>query len=147
MYSLMSMRTMACSSSNRNSASALASSVLPTPVGPRNRNEPIGRFGSLEPGAGAADGVGDGVDRLVLADDALVQPLLHVDELLELALHELGHRDAGPRRDDLGDVVGRDLLPAAASRGPGAWPGPPPAPRAAPGARGSVSYWSLAAVS
>ena len=49
MNSLMSMRTMAFSSSNRNSASALHSSVFPTPVGPRNRNEPIGRFGSPSP--------------------------------------------------------------------------------------------------
>ncbi|MPN06020.1 hypothetical protein SDC9_153274 [bioreactor metagenome] len=49
MYSLMSMRTMACSSSKRNSARALASSVLPTPVGPRKRNEPVGRFGSEMP--------------------------------------------------------------------------------------------------
>ena len=32
--------------SNRKEARALASSVLPTPVGPRSRNEPIGRFGS-----------------------------------------------------------------------------------------------------
>ena len=40
---------MARSSSNRNSASALASSVLPTPVGPRNRNDPIGRSGSATP--------------------------------------------------------------------------------------------------
>jgi hypothetical protein len=39
-----------------------------------------------------------------------VEALLHLDELLELALHQLRHRDAGPRRDDLGDVVGRDLL-------------------------------------
>src|SRR5687768_9646910 len=45
----MSMRTIARSSSNRNSASALQSSVLPTPVGPRNRNEPYGRFGSPRP--------------------------------------------------------------------------------------------------
>ena len=45
----MSMRTSAVSSSNRKSASDLASSVLPTPVGPRNRNEPIGRFGSEMP--------------------------------------------------------------------------------------------------
>jgi len=45
----MSMRTIARSSSNRNSASALASSVLPTPVGPRNRNEPVGRSGSATP--------------------------------------------------------------------------------------------------
>ncbi len=32
-----------------NSASARASSVLPTPVGPRKTNEPIGRFGSCRP--------------------------------------------------------------------------------------------------
>ena len=49
MYSLMSMRIIARSSSNRNSARARASSVLPTPVGPRKRNEPIGRFGSERP--------------------------------------------------------------------------------------------------
>ena len=49
MYSDMSMRIIASSSSNRNSASARASSVLPTPVGPRKMNEPIGRFGSFRP--------------------------------------------------------------------------------------------------
>ena len=49
MYSDMSMRTIACSSLNRNAASARLSSVLPTPVGPRNMNEPIGRFGSCKP--------------------------------------------------------------------------------------------------
>ena len=49
MYSLMSMRTMAVSSSNRKAASALVSSVLPTPVGPRKMNEPIGRLGSCRP--------------------------------------------------------------------------------------------------
>ena len=49
MNSLMSMRTIARSSSNRNAASALVSSVLPTPVGPRNRKLPIGRFGSCNP--------------------------------------------------------------------------------------------------
>jgi len=45
----MSIRTIARSSSNRKSASDLASSVLPTPVGPRNRKEPVGRFGSEMP--------------------------------------------------------------------------------------------------
>ena len=45
----MSMRMIARSSSNRNSASDLASSVLPVPVGPRKRNEPVGRFGSEMP--------------------------------------------------------------------------------------------------
>ena len=49
MYSLISIRTMFFSSSNSACASALASSVLPTPVGPRNRKEPMGRFSSLMP--------------------------------------------------------------------------------------------------
>src|SRR4051795_3605176 len=79
MYSDMSTRIIACSESNMNSASARASSVLPTPVGPRNRNEPIGRSGSCRPapqrpsaGApplGLADAVGseekEGADRAV----------------------------------------------------------------------------------
>ena len=37
------------SSSNRNSARALANSVLPTPVGPRKMKLPMGRRGSLRP--------------------------------------------------------------------------------------------------
>ena len=37
------------SSSKRNSASALANSVFPTPVGPRNMKEPVGRLGSAIP--------------------------------------------------------------------------------------------------
>src|SRR2546429_485031 len=49
MYSDMSMRTVASEESNMNSASARASSVLPTPVGPRNRKLPIGRSGSDRP--------------------------------------------------------------------------------------------------
>ena len=49
MNSDMSTRTSASSVSKRNSASALVSSVLPTPVGPRNRNDPFGRFGSDRP--------------------------------------------------------------------------------------------------
>ncbi len=49
MNSDMSIRTSASSVSNRNSASPLHSSVLPTPVGPRNRNDPFGRRGSDKP--------------------------------------------------------------------------------------------------
>ena len=49
MYSDMSMRTMALSLSKRRLARALDSSVLPTPVGPRNRKLAIGRLGSLRP--------------------------------------------------------------------------------------------------
>src|SRR5579885_3443412 len=77
-YSDMSMRSIALSSSKRNSASAFVSSVLPTPVGPRKRKEPIGRFGSWSPA---------------------------------LARQHLLDRDAGPARDDGGDVlVGHRLV-------------------------------------
>ena len=40
---------MASSLSNKKFAKALVNSVLPTPVGPRNRNEPLGRLGSDKP--------------------------------------------------------------------------------------------------
>ncbi len=93
-----------------NSASARASSVLPTPVGPRNRNEPIGRFGSDRPARERRRALDDGLHGLVLADHPLVQALLHLDQLLDLALHQLRHRDAGPAGDDLGDVLLGDLL-------------------------------------
>jgi hypothetical protein len=36
--------------------------------------------------------------------------LLHVEELLGLALEQPPGGDAGPRRDDVGDVVGADLV-------------------------------------
>ena len=49
MYSLISIRIMLRSSSKRASARVLASSVLPTPVGPRKIKEPIGRSGALIP--------------------------------------------------------------------------------------------------
>ena len=49
MYSDISKRMMLLSEPNISPANALANSVLPTPVGPRNINEPIGRFGSLMP--------------------------------------------------------------------------------------------------
>src|SRR5271166_356369 len=98
MYSDMSMRTRALSSSNRNAASALVSSVLPTPVGPRNMNEPIGRFGSCSP-ARAPHGRRDRGHGLLLADDALHDLLLHLEELLALAFEHLVDRHARPARD------------------------------------------------
>ena len=42
---------------------------------------------------------------VVLRDHPLVQPLLHVDDLLHLALDEPGDRDARPLADDLGDLL------------------------------------------
>ncbi len=92
-----------------NSASARASSVLPTPVGPRKRKEPIGRSGSCSPARERRSAVATASIAYVLADDALVQALLHVHELLGFALHQAADGDAGPAADDLGDVVGVDL--------------------------------------
>ena len=63
----------------------------------------------LDPGAGAADRLRDGDDRRVLADHALVQLVLHADQLLRLGLGELEDRDARPHRDDVGDLVLADL--------------------------------------
>ena len=49
MYSDISIRIIAFSSPNRLDANDLANSVLPTPVGPKNKKDPIGRFGSFKP--------------------------------------------------------------------------------------------------
>src|SRR5215211_6873589 len=116
MYSDMSIRTIASSSPKRNSASVRASSVLPTPDGPRNTNEPVGRFGSLSR-ARAPDRLRDDLDRLVLADDALVELVLHAHQLRRLGLGELEHRDAGPHRDDVGDLLLADRGALAALAG------------------------------
>ncbi len=63
----------------------------------------------LDPGARAADRLRHGDDRLVLADHALVQLVLHADQLLGLGLGQLEDRDARPHRDDVGDLLLADL--------------------------------------
>src|SRR5712671_4724225 len=98
MYSDMSMRMRWSSDSNRNSASALQSSVLPTPVGPRNKNDPYGRFGSPRPAR-----------CLVLTDDALMQRVFHQEQLLALALHLFRNRDSRRARYHFGDLLGAHL--------------------------------------
>ena len=62
-------------------------------------------LGILEPGAGPANGLGDDPDRLLLADDPVVERVLHVEQPLRLLLGDAGDRDAGPHRDDLGDLL------------------------------------------
>ena len=64
----------------------------------------------LQAGARAAQRCGDRLDRLVLADDALVKTFLHVHELVDLALHQARDRDAGPLGDDFRDVFGVDVV-------------------------------------
>src|SRR5215813_3656574 len=106
MCSLMSMRTMALSLSNKNAANALVSSVLPTPVGPKKMNEPIGRLGSCSP-ARARHRRRDGLHRFALTDNAPGEALLHAQQLFALAFQHPLDGNAGPARYDLGDVVGR----------------------------------------
>jgi hypothetical protein len=98
------------SSSNRNSASALASSVLPTPVGPRNRNEPIGRFGSCRPARARRTARATRHDRLVLADDALAQALLQLAHDLHLEARRglVDQVDGLVGQEAVGDVAVRE---------------------------------------
>src|ERR1035441_2668274 len=69
-------------------------------------DERAGRtLGVLEAGAGAPDRLGDDLDGGVLADHALVQFVLHAHQLLGLGLGQLEDGDAGPHRDDVGDLL------------------------------------------
>ena len=106
----------------------------------------MGRRGSLSPARARRTASRHGLDGLVLADDALVEPLLHVDELLP-ARPRAGGVTGMPVQAAtmLGDVVRGDLLleqrARALERGDrrlllGA---------AAPRARGGVPYLSSAA--
>ena len=72
----------------------------------------------LEAGAGAADGLRDGLDRLLLADDPAVEGVLHVQQPLGLLLGDAGDRDAGPHRHDLGDLLLADRRLVAGHRAP-----------------------------
>jgi len=97
------------SSSNRKSASALVSSVLPTPVGPRNRKEPIGLLGSCRPAAGAPHRVGQR-RQAPLPDPRRDwrRSLFHGRAAFPRSPSSiLSDRDAGPAGDHRGDVPQR----------------------------------------
>ena len=72
--------------------SALDSSVLPTPEGPAKMNAAGRALGVLQPGAGAADRLGDGHHGVGLTDDPLVDLVLHAQQPGGLGLGELDHR-------------------------------------------------------
>ncbi len=59
----------------------------------------------LQARARAADRLRDDLDRGVLPDDALVQLVFHPHQLLRLGLGQLEDGDAGPHRDDVGDLL------------------------------------------
>ena len=79
----------------RVSASCLATSVLPTPVGPENRNEPTGFFGLTQAGARQPDSPHQGFNRRILAKDhALEVGIQALQAFLVRGGHAAG-RDAG----------------------------------------------------
>ncbi len=63
-----------------------------------------------EAGTRAADRIGYGAHCFGLADDALRECVLHVEELLALAFEHLRHGDAGPLGDDFRDFLFGDLV-------------------------------------
>ena len=63
----------------------------------------------LQPGTGAPDRLGDRLDGVLLADDPLVQLLLHAQQTRRLGLGQLEHRDTGPVAEHLGDLLVVDL--------------------------------------
>src|SRR5580700_2406649 len=78
--------------------------------GPEEDEGADGALGVAEAGAGTADGVGDGQESFILADDALAETLFHLDELADFAFEHAGDGDAGPLADDAGDVLFVDFF-------------------------------------
>ena len=64
----------------------------------------------MEPRPGAADGIGNSADSFILAHHPLLNLCLHLEQFLCLPLQESSHRDAGPLRHDLGDILFVHLL-------------------------------------
>jgi hypothetical protein len=106
MNSDMSMRTIAFSSSNRKFGERLGQLGLADAGGAEEHERADRPVRVLQAGAGAAHGLGDGLHRLALADDALGDLVFHAQQLVALAFQHLVDRNAGPARHDLRDVVG-----------------------------------------
>src|SRR5205823_10884739 len=79
---------------------------LPDPGWAEEDERSARSLGVLETGPGAADRTGKGLEGRLLADDSLVELLLHPQELGRLLLGQLVDRDPRPVGQDVGD----DLL-------------------------------------
>ena len=64
----------------------------------------------LDARTGAQDSFAHALDSFILPNDALMQRVLKVEQLLALAFHQLRHRDARPAADDSGDFLLRHLV-------------------------------------
>jgi hypothetical protein len=81
---------------------------FPHPGRPQKEKRADGAAGGGDTGPVSADGIGNSLDRVFLADNSLVQVGLHSGQLFRLRFHHAGHRDAGPIRHDLGNILFRD---------------------------------------
>ena len=97
-------------STPRDAASCLASSVLPTPVGPREQERADRLLRRAEAGARELDRVDDLLDGLVLAEDDAAQLVLERLQTILLADGDRARRDLRHARDDRLDVVDVDDL-------------------------------------
>ena len=79
-------------------------------------NEPMGRFGSCRPLRARRTALATASMASSWPTTRCSQPLLHLHQLLALAFEHARDRDAGPRGDDLGDVLLGDFLGEQALR-------------------------------
>ncbi len=88
----------------------LAQLRLAHPGRPQKQEGAVGTVGIGQPGARTPHRVGHRGHRLALAQHPAVQGVFHVQQLFAVALQHLGHRDAGPLGDHLGDLLVGDLV-------------------------------------
>ena len=65
----------------------------------------IRALGIRQAGTRATHSIRHRLDRLILTHYPFAQGILHAQQFLPVALHHLGHGDAGPARHDLGDFL------------------------------------------
>ncbi|MNI18250.1 hypothetical protein D3C73_716520 [compost metagenome] len=82
----------------------LAQLCLAHPGGPQEQEGADGAVRIGQPGPGAANGVGDGVHRLFLADHPAVQLIFHPQQLVALPFQHPRHRNTGPARQHVCDL-------------------------------------------
>ena len=78
---------------------------LAHPGRPEEDEAADGSLGVFEPGPASLYRLGDSGHRLLLVDYPLVNPLLHVNQLVRLRLHHPGDGYARPLGNQCGDVV------------------------------------------
>jgi hypothetical protein len=92
-------------------------SVLPTPVGPRNRNEPIGRLGSDKPARLRRIAFDEAVSNAIRRSRAglsdpnrpigsflFLGPTGVGKQFIALTFHHACHRNTGPARQHIGNL-------------------------------------------